>query len=113
MITPIPIRVNSGRRTFSLCPGESVDKAASDVRSRATVSTMVVAGPSNASAAATARIHDARLFVVATNPVLNPKASRHDDEDEDGGSMGLRPGSLTHRDASGERLTLYPLIRLD
>ena len=139
LITPIPIPVNSGLRMFSLGPGESMRArwatliglrlreilarsrvrnsrrlvAASGVGSRAMVSTMVVAGPSNASAAATARIHDARLFVVATNPVLNPKASRHDDEDEDGGSMGLRPGSLTHRDASGERLTLYPLIRLD
>jgi|SRR5216110_3378226 len=107
MITPVPIRVNSGRRTFSLCPGESIDKAASDVGSRAMVSTMVVAGPSNASAAATARIHDARLYVVATNPVLNPKEVATTISTRTATSMGLRPGSLTHGDASDERLTLY------
>jgi len=63
--------------------------AASDVGSRAMASTMVVAGPSNTSAAPTARIRDARLYVVATNPVGHPNQVATTIEREDGSVDGV------------------------
>src|SRR2546423_3057392 len=61
----------------------------------AMVSTTEVAGPANASAAATARIHEARLYVVATKPVRYPYHAATPMSRRTAASTGLKPRSVT------------------
>src|SRR6266849_3636314 len=69
--------------------------AASGVGPLARISTIVIAGPSNASAAVTARTHDARLYVVATNPDRYPRHAATTTKASTAASTGLTAGSVT------------------